>query len=209
MRGGGIDRRRRAPTPVRAFRAPDAATVAGWTARGNLPWQGRYVSEGARMLRLSSWCPRISGERDLEERYERYHPDMEAMHRRFWTKPCFVCRVVGGDESIPRHIVHEDEETIAFLDGYPRAYGYTLVAPKEHASRSPATSRWSSISDSSGSSTGLRRPCARRSAPSGCTSARMGATGATPTSTGTSCRYRLASLTRSSRATGPAGRVGS
>ncbi len=30
------------------------------------------------------------------------------------------------------NIIHEDDRFIAFLDGYPRVYGYTLVAPKEH-----------------------------------------------------------------------------
>ena len=68
----------------------------------------------------------------MEERFERYHPDMEALHYGFRTEPCFVCRLVGGDEDIPRHVFYEDDEAIAFLDGYPRAYGYTLVAPKEH-----------------------------------------------------------------------------
>jgi ATP adenylyltransferase len=68
----------------------------------------------------------------LEERFERYHPDMEAMHRGFRTEPCFVCRLVSGDDGLPRYISYEDERAVAFLDGYPRAYGYTLVAPKEH-----------------------------------------------------------------------------
>jgi diadenosine tetraphosphate (Ap4A) HIT family hydrolase len=68
----------------------------------------------------------------LEERFERYHPDMEALQHGFRTEPCFVCRLVGGDEIIPRHLIYEDDEAIAFLDAYPRAYGYTLVAPKEH-----------------------------------------------------------------------------
>lgn len=68
----------------------------------------------------------------MEEKFERYHPDMEDLHHKFQTQPCFVCRLVGGDESIPRHIFYEDEEAVAFLDGFPRAYGYSLVAPKEH-----------------------------------------------------------------------------
>ena len=68
----------------------------------------------------------------MEARFERYHPDMEALHHGFRTEPCFVCRLVGGDESIPRHVLYEDDEAIAFLDAYPRAYGYTLVAYKEH-----------------------------------------------------------------------------
>jgi ATP adenylyltransferase len=72
------------------------------------------------------------GEGVLEEKFERYHPDMEAMHRGFRTEPCFICRLVGGDDELPRYISYEDERAVALLDDYPRAYGYTLVAPKEH-----------------------------------------------------------------------------
>src|SRR5215210_8799114 len=68
----------------------------------------------------------------MEERFERYHPDMEVMHHGFRTQPCFVCRMVDGDRRFPENIVYEDERALIFLDGYPRAYGYTLVAPKEH-----------------------------------------------------------------------------
>ena len=68
----------------------------------------------------------------MEERFERYWPDMDALHRNFQTQPCFVCRLLSGDENMPRYIFYEDGRAIAFLDGYPRAYGYSLVAPKEH-----------------------------------------------------------------------------
>jgi diadenosine tetraphosphate (Ap4A) HIT family hydrolase len=68
----------------------------------------------------------------LEKRYERYHPDMEAVHHGFRTEPCFVCRMVAGDIRLPENVIYEDEHALVFLDGYPRAYGYTLVAPKEH-----------------------------------------------------------------------------
>ena len=68
----------------------------------------------------------------MEERFERYHPDIEAMHRGFRTKPCFVCEMVNGNIRFPENVIREDEQTLVFLDGYPRAYGYTLVAPKEH-----------------------------------------------------------------------------
>jgi ATP adenylyltransferase len=67
----------------------------------------------------------------LEERFERYYPDMEAMHHSFRTEPCFVCRMVAGDIRLPENIIHQDEHALVFLDSYPRAYGYTLVAPKE------------------------------------------------------------------------------
>ena len=68
----------------------------------------------------------------VEGRFERYHLDVEAMHRGFRIHPCFVCRMVGGDSRFPENIFYEDDLALAFLDGYPRAYGYTLVAPKEH-----------------------------------------------------------------------------
>ena len=68
----------------------------------------------------------------MEQHFARYHPDMEAMHRGFQTQPCFICRMVEGDVRFPENIIYEDDQVLVFLDGYPRAYGYTLVAPKEH-----------------------------------------------------------------------------
>jgi diadenosine tetraphosphate (Ap4A) HIT family hydrolase len=68
----------------------------------------------------------------MGERFERYHPDMEAFHRGMRTKPCFVCEIVAGVNELRQHLVYEDDRAIAFLDAYPRAYGYTLVAPKVH-----------------------------------------------------------------------------
>jgi diadenosine tetraphosphate (Ap4A) HIT family hydrolase len=57
---------------------------------------------------------------------------MAAMHHRFRKEPCFICRVVAGAPEFPENMVYEDGEALVFLDGYPKAYGYTLVAPKEH-----------------------------------------------------------------------------
>ena len=68
----------------------------------------------------------------MEERFERYWPDMQAFHHNARTQPCFICRMVEGNFRFPENIIHEDDRTLVFLDGYPRAYGYTLVAPKEH-----------------------------------------------------------------------------
>ena len=48
------------------------------------------------------------------------------------TKPCFVCEMVNGNTRFPENIIREDEQTLVLLDAYPRAYGYTLVAPKKH-----------------------------------------------------------------------------
>ncbi len=68
----------------------------------------------------------------MEERFSRYQPNMEAFHYRYRTRRCFVCEIVAGVNDRLQHIVYEDDRAIAFLDSYPRAYGYTLVAPKEH-----------------------------------------------------------------------------
>jgi len=81
---------------------------------------------------LSGVPPSRKSEVWIEERFERYHPDMEAMHRGFRTEPCFVCGMVEGDVRFPENIICEDDQALVFLDGFPRAYGYTLVAPKEH-----------------------------------------------------------------------------
>ncbi len=68
----------------------------------------------------------------MEKQFERYYPDMDVLHHGFRTQPCFVCRILAGKNERPQYFVYEDDKTIAFLDTYPRAYGYTLVAPKEH-----------------------------------------------------------------------------
>ena len=68
----------------------------------------------------------------MEARFERHHPDMEALHRGFRTGPCFVCEMVNGNIRFPENVIREDEQTLVLLEAYPRAYGYTLVAPKKH-----------------------------------------------------------------------------
>ena len=68
----------------------------------------------------------------LEGRFERYWPDMDELHRGFRTNPCFICRLAAASEDSSRYVFYEDNEAIAFLDVYPRAYGYALVAPREH-----------------------------------------------------------------------------
>ncbi len=69
----------------------------------------------------------------MEERFERYHPDLDAYHRRARSGPCFVCAIVAGDPGFPGHpIVYEDEKVIGFLTTNPTQYGYALVCPKEH-----------------------------------------------------------------------------
>ena len=57
---------------------------------------------------------------------------MKTLHHGFQTGPCFVCQIVSKNPRFPAHIIYEDEKTIAFLDKYPKQYGYALVAPKQH-----------------------------------------------------------------------------
>jgi diadenosine tetraphosphate (Ap4A) HIT family hydrolase len=69
----------------------------------------------------------------LEERFERYLPDLDAYHRRVRDRRCFVCAIVEGDSAFSGHyLIYEDEHCIAFLSKNPTRYGYTLVCPKEH-----------------------------------------------------------------------------
>src|SRR3712207_3285715 len=68
----------------------------------------------------------------MDKQFERYYPDMDVLHHGFRTQSCFVCRILAGNNERPQHFVYEDDKAIAFLDAFPRAYDYTLVAPKEH-----------------------------------------------------------------------------
>lgn len=45
--------------------------------------------------------------------------------------PCIFCEIVAG--RAPKHLVHEDERTMAFLNITPAARGHTLVVPKRHS----------------------------------------------------------------------------
>src|SRR5215212_9289978 len=93
-------------------------------------WVNKMGAWTGKVLPMTSSASRE--EHRLEERYERYQPDMEAVHHGFRSQPCFVCRMVRGNVRFPEYIIYEDDRALVFLDGYPRAYGYTLVAPKEH-----------------------------------------------------------------------------
>lgn len=44
---------------------------------------------------------------------------------------CLFCKIAARE--IPAEIVHEDDQTIAFLDIHPINKGHTLVIPKTHA----------------------------------------------------------------------------
>lgn len=43
---------------------------------------------------------------------------------------CLFCRI--GQGQIPAHIIHEDDDTLAFLDIQPVRQGHVLIIPKAH-----------------------------------------------------------------------------
>lgn len=67
------------------------------------------------------------------ERFERYQHDEDAYIHMIQTSPCFICRIVADNyNESPIHILYEDNNAIAFLERWPRLYGWTLIAPREH-----------------------------------------------------------------------------
>jgi histidine triad (HIT) family protein len=44
--------------------------------------------------------------------------------------PCLFCQVARRE--LPGHIVHEDDDVVAFLDRSPLILGHTLVLPRRH-----------------------------------------------------------------------------
>lgn len=77
--------------------------------------------------------------------FARYCIDEDAYIRRVQTGPCFICEIVAGNPDYPAHIVYEDDVAIAFLDKWPRLYGWTLVAPREHREQVTGDFSWKSI----------------------------------------------------------------
>lgn len=43
---------------------------------------------------------------------------------------CVFCRIVAGAE--PAHVVHADDDVVAFLDARPVFKGHTLLVPRRH-----------------------------------------------------------------------------
>jgi ATP adenylyltransferase len=117
--------------------------------------------------------------------------------------------MVEGDIGFPENVVFENERYLVFLDGYPRAYGYTVVAPKEH--REQVTGDFTieeytelqqliyKVTEAVRQEVGAERMYIFT----------FGANeGNSHVDWHVSCRCRLACPTRSSKATGPAGRAG-
>jgi diadenosine tetraphosphate (Ap4A) HIT family hydrolase len=57
--------------------------------------------------------------------------DLDAYIERIQNNPCFICEMVAGRLD-GNHVIHQDDEYIAFLNKYPTLYGYVLVAPVSH-----------------------------------------------------------------------------
>ena len=57
--------------------------------------------------------------------------DLDAYIDRIQNNPCFICEMVAGRLD-GNHVIHQDDEYIAFLNKYPTLYGYVLVAPTVH-----------------------------------------------------------------------------
>jgi len=76
----------------------------------------------------------------MEERFGRYHPDMEAMHRGFRTDSCFVCRMVDGDILFPENIVYEDERSSSSWTAIRERTATPWSPPRNTANRLLATS---------------------------------------------------------------------
>ena len=43
---------------------------------------------------------------------------------------CLFCRIASG--ALPAHVVHQDDQVMAFLDLHPIRPGHTLVIPRSH-----------------------------------------------------------------------------
>jgi histidine triad (HIT) family protein len=48
---------------------------------------------------------------------------------------CLFCRIAGGDAGAT--MVHEDDQTVAFLDARPVFKGHTLLVPRSHVPTLP------------------------------------------------------------------------
>jgi diadenosine tetraphosphate (Ap4A) HIT family hydrolase len=57
--------------------------------------------------------------------------DLDSYIARIQNDPCFICEMIAGRLG-GNHVIHQDQEFIAFLNKYPTLYGYVLVAPTIH-----------------------------------------------------------------------------
>ena len=58
--------------------------------------------------------------------------DLASYVERVRSSPCFICRIVAGTHDQRTHVVHRDDDHLAFLPNFHVLEGYVLVAPLEH-----------------------------------------------------------------------------
>ena len=91
--------------------------------------QGRLRRDHARDMATVSAALRAAGALDEPSRA----PVDLGVYVEEARRGCFICRLVQGDSSLPRHeVVWRDSFAIAFLDRFPAVFGHTLVAPVPH-----------------------------------------------------------------------------
>lgn len=56
---------------------------------------------------------------------------MDSHSNRSFPDSCIFCAIIAGQA--PATVVHEDEDTLAFMDINPATQGHVLVVPKRHA----------------------------------------------------------------------------
>jgi galactose-1-phosphate uridylyltransferase len=66
-----------------------------------------------------------------DRQVRRREVDWEELRRQLAGR-CFICELVARNSEYRHHIVYEDERAIVFNNRYPVAYGYVLVAPRDH-----------------------------------------------------------------------------
>lgn len=95
--------------------------------RGHVPRRGglgllhrRWAAEDAAVACTgqTSTTPSLSAPRAGYERHVNHDP------------ACLFCRLVAG--LVPRSVVYEDEDVLAFMDLYPVTRGHLLVVPRGH-----------------------------------------------------------------------------
>lgn len=113
----------------------------------------------------------------------------------------FICKLIEGDPAYAHHVIAEDDETIAFLSGYPTLPGYALVCPRAHVEDLADGLTTEAYLVLQNAFTASHAPCAKSSMLNASTCSRSAANRATATCIFTSCLCRRAFHTSSSSIT--------
>jgi diadenosine tetraphosphate (Ap4A) HIT family hydrolase len=74
--------------------------------------------------------PELKGVR-MKTMSDRKNFDLDSYIERIQNGPCFICELIAGRLN-GNHVIHQDDQSISFLNKYPTLYGYALVAPVQH-----------------------------------------------------------------------------